>query len=62
MGLDIIHLSSMLLIERTIMGYDILDTHKHLVNLCLEERKKYRKDMVIKYKCRAGMYIYEAMM
>jgi hypothetical protein len=62
MGLDIIYLSPMLLTERTIVGYDIPDTHEHLVNLSLEERKKYGKDMVIECKYRAGMYIYEAMM
>jgi hypothetical protein len=62
MGLDIIYLSPMLLTERTIVGYDIPNTHGQLVNLSLEERKKYRKDMVIEYKYRAGMYIYEAMM
>jgi hypothetical protein len=62
MGLDIISLSPMLLTERTIVGYDIPNTHGQLVNLSLEERKKYRKDMVIEYKYRAGMYIYEAMM
>jgi hypothetical protein len=52
----------MLLIERTIAGYNIPDTHEHQVNLSPEERKKYRKHMVIKYKYRAGMYICEAMM
>jgi hypothetical protein len=31
------------------------------VNLNPEERNKYRKDLVIEYKYRAGMYIYEAM-
>jgi hypothetical protein len=61
MGLDIIYLSPMLITERTIAGYDIPDTHEHLVNLSLEERKKYRKDMVIEYKYQVGMYIYEAM-
>jgi hypothetical protein len=44
------------------VGYDIPDTHEHLVNLSPEERKKYRKDMIIEYKYQAGMYIYEAMM
>jgi hypothetical protein len=62
MGSDIIYLSLMLLTERTIIGYDIPDTHEHLVNLSPEERKKYRKYMVIEYKYRARMYIYEAMM
>jgi hypothetical protein len=52
----------MLLTKRTIMCYDITDTHEHLVNLTTEERKKYRKDMVIEYKYQAGMYIYETMM
>ena len=61
LGKDIIYLSSMLIIERTIAGYDITDTHEKLVNLNPEERKKYREDLVIKYKYRAGMYIYEAM-
>jgi hypothetical protein len=41
--------------------YDIPDTHKKLVNLNPEERKKYKKDMLIEYKYRAGIYIYEAM-
>jgi hypothetical protein len=50
LGLDIIYLSPMLLTERTIMGYDIPDTHEKLVNLSREERKNYRKDMVIEYK------------
>ena len=61
LGKDIIYLSHMLITERTIMGYDIPDTHEKLVNLNPEERKKYREDLVIKYKYRAGMYIYEAM-
>jgi len=60
LGKDIIYLSLMLIIERTIAGYDVLDTHEKLVNLNPEERKKYRKDLVIEYKYRAGMYIYEA--
>ena len=61
LGKDIIYLSPMLIIERTIVGYDIPDTHEKLVNLNPEERKKYREDLVIEYKYRAGMYIYEAM-
>jgi hypothetical protein len=51
----------MLIIERTITGYDIPGTHEKLVNMDPEERKKYREDLVIEYKYRAGMYIYEAM-
>ena len=43
------------------MGYVIPDTHEKLVNLNPEERKKYMEDLVIEYKYRAGMYIYEAM-
>jgi hypothetical protein len=43
------------------VGYDIPDIHKKLVNLNSEERKKYREDLVIEYKYRAGIYIYEAM-
>ena len=58
---DIIYLSLMLIIERTITGYDIPDTHEDLVNLNPEERKKYREDLLIEYKYRAGMYIYGAM-
>ena len=42
LGKDIVYLSSMLIIERTIVGYDIPDTHEKLVNLNPEERKKYR--------------------
>ena len=61
LGKNIVYLSLMLIIERTIAGYYIPDTHEKLVNLNLEERKKYRKDLVIEYKYRAGMYIYEAM-
>ena len=61
LGKDIIYLSLMLITERIIVGYDILDTHEKLVNLNPEERKKYREDLVIEYKYRAGMYIYEAM-
>ena len=61
LGKDIIYLSLMLIIERTIVGYDIPDTHKNLVNLNPEERKKFQEDLVIEYKYRAGMYIYEAM-
>ena len=61
LGKDIIYLSLMLITERTIMGYDIPDTHEKLMNLNLKERKKYREDLVIEYKYRAGMYIYEAM-
>ena len=61
LGKGIIYLSPMLITERTIAGYDIPDTHEKLVNLNPEERKKYREDLVIKYKYRAGMYIYEAM-
>ena len=44
----------MLITERTIAGYDILDTQKKLVNLNPEQRKKYREDLVIEYKYRAG--------
>ena len=51
----------MFITERTIIGYNIPDTHEKLVNLDLEERKKYREDLVIEYKYQAGMYIYEAM-
>jgi len=40
LGKGIISLSSMLITERTIMGYDIPDTHAKLVNLNSEERKK----------------------
>jgi hypothetical protein len=61
LGKGIIYLSPMLITERTIMGYDIPDTHAKLVNLNPEERKKYREDLLIEYKYRAGMYIYEAM-
>ena len=50
LGKGIICLSPMLIIERTIAGYDISDTHEKLVNLNPEERKKYRKDLVIEYK------------
>ena len=59
--MNIVYLSSMLIIEKTITGYDIPDTHEKLVNLNPEQRKKYREDLVIEYKYRAGMYIYEAM-
>ena len=51
----------MLVTERTIASYDIPDTHAKLVNLNPEERKKYREDLLIEYKYRVGMYIYEAM-
>ena len=51
----------MLLTKRTIVGYDIPDTYEKLVNLNPEQRKKYKEDLVIEYKYRAGMYIYEAM-
>ena len=61
LGKDIISLSLMLITERTIVGYDIPDTHEDLVNLNPEERKKFREDLEIEYKYRAGMYIYEAM-
>ena len=61
LGKDIVYLSLMLITERTIASYDILDTHAKLVNLNPEERKKYREHLVIEYKYRAGMYIYEAM-
>jgi hypothetical protein len=61
LGKNIIYLSLMLITERTIMSYDILDTHEKLVNLNPEQRKKYREDLVIEYKYRAGMYIYGAM-
>jgi hypothetical protein len=61
LGKNIIYLSPMLIIERTIMGYDIPNTHEKLVNLNPEQRKKYRKDLVIEYKYRAGMYIYGSM-
>jgi hypothetical protein len=50
----------MFITERIITGYDIPDTHEKLVNLNLEQRKKYREDLVIEYKYRAGIYIYEA--
>jgi hypothetical protein len=33
LGKDILYLSPMLLTERTIACYDILDTHENLVNL-----------------------------
>ena len=61
LGKDIISLSPMLITEGTITGYDIPDTHEKLLNLNWEERKKYREDLVIEYKYRAEMYIYEAM-
>ena len=61
LGKYIVYLSSMLITERTIMGYDIPDTHEKLVNLNPEERKKYMEDLLIEYKYRAGMYIYGAM-
>ena len=61
LGKDIIYLSPMLITERTIAGYDIPDTHEKLVNMNPEGRKKYREDLLIKYKYRAGMYIYGAM-
>jgi len=61
LGKDIVYLSLMLITERTIASYDILDTHAKLVNLNPEERKKYREDLLIEYKYRVGMYIYEAM-
>ena len=57
----IIYLSPILLTERTIAGYDIPDTHEHLVNLNAKERAKYRKDLLIEYRYQVGMYIYEAM-
>ena len=40
LGKDIVYLSSMLITERDIVGYDIPDTHAKLVNLNSEERKK----------------------
>jgi len=40
LGKDIVYLSPMLIIERTITSYDIPDTHAKLVNLNSEERKK----------------------
>ena len=61
LGNNIVYLSPMLIIERTITSYDIPDTHAKLVNLNLEKRKKYREDLVIEYIYQAGMYIYEAM-
>jgi len=51
----------MLIIERTIAGYDIPKTHEDLVNLNPEERKKFQEDLEIEYKYWAGMYIYGAM-
>jgi len=51
----------MLITQRPIASYDIPDTHGKLVNLNPKERKKYREDLLIEYKYRAGMYIYEAM-
>ena len=51
----IIYLSPILLTERTIAGYDIPDTHEHLVNLNAKERVKYRKYLLIEYRYRAGM-------
>jgi hypothetical protein len=61
LGKNILYLSPMLFTKRTIVGYNILDTHEKLVNLNPEERKKYREDLVIEYKYRSVMYIYEAM-
>jgi hypothetical protein len=58
---DIIYLSLILITERTITGYDILDDSSELVNLNEEERKQFRVDAEIEYKYRAGLYIYEAM-
>jgi hypothetical protein len=48
----------MIIIERTIAGYNILDTHEDLVNLNPEERKKFWEDLKIEYKYQVGMYIY----
>jgi len=61
LGKGIIYLSLMLITERTIVGYDIPDTHEDLVNLNPEERKKFQEDLEIEYKYRAGLYIYGAM-
>jgi hypothetical protein len=61
LGKGIIYLSSMLITERTIMGYDISDTHEDLVNLNPEERKKFQEDLEIEYKYQARLYIYGAM-
>ena len=61
LGKNIVYLSPMLIIERTIVGYDIPDTYEKLVNLNPEQRKKYKEDLVIEYKYRAGMYNHEAM-
>ena len=61
LGKGIIYLSPMLITERTIMGYDIPNTHEDLVNLNPEERNKIQEVLEIEYKYRAGMYIYEAM-
>jgi len=58
---DIIYLSLILLIESTIAGYDIPNTHEDFVNLNAKERVKCRKDLLIEYRYWAGMYIYEAM-
>jgi len=41
LGKNIVYLSPMLITERTITGYDIPDTHKDMVNLNPEERKKF---------------------
>jgi len=51
----------MLIIERTITGYDIPDTHQDLVNLNPEERKKFWEDLENEYKYWVGLYIYGAM-
>ena len=61
LGKDIVYLSLMLITERTIASYDILDTHAKLVNLNPEERKKFWEDLENEYKYRAELYIYGAM-
>jgi hypothetical protein len=49
------------IIERNIMGYNILDISEALVNLNPKEREQYRKEQIGETKLWAAMYIYEAM-
>jgi hypothetical protein len=54
LGKCIIYLSLMLIIERTIAGDDIPDTHEDLVNLNLEERnsgKIWKSNISIGWEC-----------
>jgi hypothetical protein len=60
-SLGIVYLSPMHISERTIVGYNLPDTHEDLVTLTKPQRDQYRKEKLDTSKLVVAMYIYGAM-